>query len=41
MEENSSLTKIDLRLTEVGQECEYSINQLIKGNVNHEYFRRK
>ena len=41
LEENSTLTQMDLRLTEVGQECEYCINQLIKANMNHEYFHRK
>ena len=41
MEENSTLTHMDLRLTEVGQECEYCINQLIRGNVNKEHLHRK
>ena len=32
MEDNSTLTHMDLRLTGIGQECEYSINQYLKKN---------
>ena len=41
MEENSTLTQMDLRLTEVGQESEYCINQLLRGNVNQQYLKAK
>lgn len=32
MEDNTSLSYMDLRLTDIGQECEYGINQLLKRN---------
>jgi ribose 1,5-bisphosphokinase PhnN len=32
MEENETIKIMDLRLTEVGQENEYCINQLLKRN---------
>ena len=32
MEENHSLLTFDLRLTDISQESEYSINQVVKGN---------
>ena len=32
MEENGSLTTLDLRLTEISQQSEYSINQAIAAN---------
>lgn len=32
MEENSTIIELDLRLTEVGQESEYCINQILKKN---------
>lgn len=35
MEENKVLRHFDLRLTEISQESEYSINQTIKNNMDH------
>lgn len=32
MEDNTTITDVDLRLTEIGQECEYCVNQLLKNN---------
>lgn len=32
MEDNTTITKMDLRLTDIGQECEYNISQLLKKN---------
>ena len=32
MEENSSITHMDLRLTDCGQESEYCINQILSTN---------
>ncbi len=32
MEENNTVLEMDLRLTEVGQESEYCINQILKKN---------
>ena len=32
MEENNTVLEMDLRLTEVGQESEYCINQVLKKN---------
>lgn len=32
MEENQSLLTFDLRLTEISQESEYCINQIVKNN---------
>lgn len=32
MEDNFTINFMDLRLTDIGQECEYNINQLLKGN---------
>ena len=37
MEENSTIRHMDLRLTDVGQESEYCINQLLKGNREQQY----
>ena len=37
MEENTTLGHIDLRLTEVGQDSEYWINQVIKRNMTQDY----
>jgi len=39
MEDNMTLLKMDLRLTDIGQECEYSINQFLK--KNRERHRKK
>jgi len=32
MEDNGTITHMDLRLTDIGQECEYNISQLLKKN---------
>ena len=32
MEDNTTIIDMDLRLTEIGQECEYNISQLLKKN---------
>ena len=32
MEENDTMTHMDLRMCEIGQECEYNISQLLKKN---------
>ena len=37
MEENTTIQTMDLRLTEVGQENEYCINQLLKRNREEKY----
>ncbi|XP_067019659.1 dynein regulatory complex subunit 5-like isoform X3 [Acropora muricata] len=37
MEENTAIQSMDLRLTEVGQENEYCINQLLKRNREEQY----
>ena len=37
MEENATIRFMDLRLTEVGQESEYCINQLLKRNREQQY----
>lgn len=37
MEENTTIRTMDLRLTEVGQESEYCINQLLKRNRETQY----
>lgn len=37
MEENTTIQSMDLRLTEVGQENEYCINQLLKRNREEQY----
>ena len=37
MEENTTIRAMDLRLTEVGQENEYCINQLLKRNREEQY----
>ena len=37
MGENSTIRAMDLRLTEVGQENEYCINQLLKRNREDQY----
>ena len=37
MEENTTIRAMDLRLTEVGQENEYCINQLLKRNREDQY----
>jgi len=39
MEDNSTIVEMDVRMTEIGQECEYSISQLLK--KNREAFRKK
>ena len=39
MEENETITHMDLRLTECGQESEYCINQIL--NKNREKEREK
>ena len=36
MEENKTILELDLRLTEVGQESEYCINQILKKNKERE-----
>ena len=36
MEENETIKIMDLRLTEVGQENEYCINQLLKRNTDQD-----
>jgi hypothetical protein len=36
MEENETIRVMDLRLTDVGQENEYCINQLLKRNNEHD-----
>ena len=36
MEENTSITHMDLRLTECGQESEYCINQILSRNREKE-----
>lgn len=37
MEENTTIRHMDLRLTDVGQESEYCINQLLKRNREQQY----
>ena len=37
MEENTTIRAMDLRLTDVGQENEYCINQLLKRNREEQY----
>ena len=32
MEDNSTIVQMDMRMTEIGQECEYCISQLLKKN---------
>jgi len=39
MEDNGTIVQMDMRMTDIGQECEYSISQLLK--KNREAIRRK
>ncbi len=36
MQENHHIIELDLRLTEVGQESEFIINQVLKKNYEHD-----
>ena len=36
IEENSTLVTFDLRLTEISQESEYCINQIVKSNLDRQ-----
>ena len=36
MEENTTLTVFDLRLSEIGQESEYVINKTVKDNLDRD-----
>jgi len=36
MQENNNIIEIDLRLTEVGQESEFIINQILKKNYEYD-----
>ncbi len=36
MQENTTLIELDLRLTECGQESEFTINQILKNNNEHD-----
>ena len=40
MQENHNIIEIDLRLTEVGQESEFIINQILKKNYEHDRSNR-
>ena len=33
VEENKTLTKLDLRLTDISAESEYTINQIVRANA--------
>ena len=40
MQENNTLIELDLRLTECGQESEFTINQILKKNFEEDRYNR-